>query len=142
MLRQAEYPALIQLFSDKPVPSGSFLQPLRCEICAHDAAAYRTADFGAGTRNHAWAALCSCFEVSKIGLFGLQPFRLFALLLLFGLAHWLPLRVLPWKLQADNEELHRGRSVSFFIISFVSLILAIPLVAYLFDREALRAFFP
>ena len=65
-----------------------------------------------------------------------------ALLLLFGLAHWLPLRVLPWKLQADNEEFHRGRSVSFLIISFVSLILAIPLVAYLFDREALRAFFP
>ena len=27
-------------------------------------------------------------------------------------------------------------------IAFVSLILAIPLVAYLFDREALRAFFP
>ena len=87
-------------------------------------------------------ALKLASTLSKIGLFGLQPFRLFALLLLFGLAHWLPLRVLPWKLQADNEEFHRGRSVSFFIISFVSLILAIPLVAYLFDREALRAFFP
>ena len=87
-------------------------------------------------------ALKLASTLSKIGLFGLQPFRLFALLLLFGLAHWLPLRMLPWKLQADNEEFHRGRSVSFFIISFVSLILAIPLVAYLFDREALRAFFP
>ena len=82
-------------------------------------------------------ALKLASTLSKIGLF-----RLFALLLLFALAHWLPLRVLPWKLQADNEEFHRGRSVSFFIISFVSLILAIPLVAYLFDREALRAFFP
>ena len=68
-------------------------------------------------------ALKLASTLSKIGLFGLQPFRLFALLLLFALAHWL-------------------RSVSFFIISFVSLILAIPLVAYLFDWEALRAFFP
>ena len=57
MLRQAEYPALIQLFSDKPVPSGSFLQPLRREICAHDAVAYRTADFAAGVQHRLWAAL-------------------------------------------------------------------------------------
>lgn len=57
MLRQAEYPALIQLFSDKPVPSGPFLQPLRCEICAHDAVAYRTADFAAGVQHRLWAAL-------------------------------------------------------------------------------------
>ena len=146
MLCQAEYPALVQLFPDKPVPSGSFLQPLRREICAHDAAAHRAAGFGTGTRDTFGLlyvpALKLASTLSKIGLFGLQPFRLFALLLLFALAHWLPLRVLPWKLQADNEEFHRGRSVSFFIISFVSLILAIPLVAYLFDREALRAFFP
>ena len=66
-------------------------------------------------------ALKLASTLSKIGLFGLQPFRLFALLLLFALAHWLPLRVLPWKLRADNDEFHRGRSVSFFIISFVSL---------------------
>lgn len=58
-------PLSFSFFSDKPVPSGPFLQPLRCEICAHDAAAYRTAGFGAGTRNHAWAALCSCFEACK-----------------------------------------------------------------------------
>ena len=38
-------------------------------------------------------ALKLASTLSRIGLFGLQPFRLFALLLLFGLAHWLPLRV-------------------------------------------------
>lgn len=82
------------------------------------------------------------FTLSAVGTFRLLPLWVLVVLLVLALAHWLPLRVLPWKLQADNEEFHRGRSVSFFIISFVSLILAIPLVAYLFDREALRAFFP
>lgn len=82
------------------------------------------------------------FTLSAVGTFRLLPLWVLVVLLVLALAHWLPLCVLPWKLQADNEEFHRGRSVSFFIISFVSLILAIPLVSYLFDREALRAFFP
>ena len=86
-------------------------------------------------------ALKLASTLSKIGLFGLQPFRLFALLLLFGLAHWLPLRVLPWKLQADNEEFHRGRSVSFLIVTFVILLLTITIVGYLYDREFLISFY-
>ena len=38
-------------------------------------------------------ALKLASTLSRIGLFGLQPFRLFALLLLFGLAHWFPLHI-------------------------------------------------
>lgn len=82
-------------------------------------------------------ALKLASTLSKIGLFGLQPFRLFALLLLFALAHWLPLRVLPWKKLESTAAFHRGRSVSFFIISIAISFLVTMLISFQFAPEAL-----
>lgn len=141
MLRQAEYPALIQLFSDKPVPSGPFLQPLRCEICAHDAAAYRTADSTAGVQHWLWTSLHAVlrleFTLSAVGTFRLLPLWVLVVLLVLALAHWLPLRVLPWKKLESTAAFHRGRSVSFFIISIVISFLVTMLISFQFAPEAL-----
>ena len=135
MLRQAEYPALIQLFSDKPVPSGSFLQPLRCEICANDAAAYRTADSTAGVLYTPLLRLE--FTLSAVGTFRLLPLWVLVVLLVLALAHWLPLRVLPWKKLESTAAFHRGRSVSFFIISIAISFLVTMLISFQFAPEAL-----
>lgn len=50
-------PLSFSFFLTNLVPSGPFLQPLRCEICAHDAAAYRTADSTAGVQHWLWTSL-------------------------------------------------------------------------------------
>lgn len=81
------------------------------------------------------------FTLSAVGTFRLLPLWVLVVLLVLALAHWLPLRVLPWKLQADNEEFHRGRSVSFLIVTFVILLLTITIVGYLCDREFLISFY-
>lgn len=77
------------------------------------------------------------FTLSAIGTFRLLPLWVLVVLLVLALAHWLPLRVLPWKLQADNEEFHRGRSVSFFIISIAISFLATMLIGFQRAPEAL-----
>lgn len=82
-------------------------------------------------------ALKLASTLSKISLFGLQPFRLFALLLLFALAHWLPLRALPWKKLESAAAFHRGRSVTFFIITLVFFFMATTLIGFQFAPEAL-----
>ena len=77
------------------------------------------------------------FTLSAVGTFRLLPLWVLVVLLVLALAHWLPLRVLPWKLQADNEEFHRGRSVSFFIISITISFLVTMLISFQFAPEAL-----
>lgn len=77
------------------------------------------------------------FTLSAVGTFRLLPLWVLVVLLVLALAHWLPLRVLPWKLQADNEEFHRGRSVSFFIISIAISFLVTMLISFQFAPEAL-----
>ena len=77
------------------------------------------------------------FTLSAVGTFRLLPLWVLVVLLVLALAHWLPLRVLPWKLQADNEEFHRGRSVSFFIISIAISFLVTKLISFQFAPEAL-----
>lgn len=141
MLCQAEYPALIQLLSDKPVPPGPFLRPLRREICAHDAAAYRTADFllvfsiGCGLLYTPLLRLE--FALSAVGTFRLLPVWVLVVLIVLALAHWLPLRALPWKKLESAAAFHRGRSVTFFIITLVFFFMATTLIGFQFAPEAL-----
>ena len=58
-------------------------------------------------------------------------------LLVLALAHWLPLRVLPWKKLESTAAFHRGRSVSFFIISIAISFLVTMLISFQFAPEAL-----
>ena len=51
--------------------------------------------------------------------------------------HWLPLRVLPWKKLESTAAFHRGRSVSFFIISIAISFLVTMLISFQFAPEAL-----
>lgn len=146
MLRQAEYPALIQLFSDKPVPSGPFLQPLRCENCG---ARYvptmlqRIVQlilllvFSIGCGLLYTPLLRLEFALSAVGTFRLLPVWVLVVLIVLALAHWLPLRALPWKKLESAAAFHRGRSVTFFIITLVFFFMATTLIGFQFAPEAL-----
>jgi len=134
-------PLSFSFFSDKPVPSGSFLQPLRREICAHDAAAYRSVflllAFSIGCGLLYTPLLRLEFTLSAVGTFRLLPLWVLVVLLVLALAHWLPLRVLPWKKLESTAAFHRGRSVSFFIISIAISFLVTMLISFQFAPEAL-----
>ena len=47
--------------------------------------------------------------LSKVGTFRLLPFWVLVLLLMLTLAHWLPLRILPWRKLESTAAFHRGR---------------------------------
>ena len=75
--------------------------------------------------------------LSKVGTFRLLPFWVLVLLLMLTLAHWLPLRILPWRKLESTAAFHRGRSVAFFIISLVVSFVVTMVIAYLSVPEAL-----
>ena len=49
------------------------------------------------------------FTLSAVGTFRLLPLWVLVVLLVLALAHWLPLRVLPWKKLESTAAFHRGR---------------------------------
>ena len=63
--------------------------------------------------------------------------RIVQLILMLALAHWLPLRILPWRKLESTAAFHRGRSVAFFIISLVVSFVVTMVIAYLSVPEAL-----
>jgi lipoprotein len=77
------------------------------------------------------------FTLSAVGTFRLLPLWVLVVLLVLALAHWLPLRVLPWKKLESTAAFHRGRSVSFFIISIAISFLVTMLISFQFAPEAL-----
>lgn len=77
------------------------------------------------------------FTLSVVGTFRLLPLWVLVVLLVLALAHWLPLRVLPWKKLESTATFHRGRSVSFFIISIAISFLVTMLISFQFAPEAL-----
>lgn len=77
------------------------------------------------------------FTLSAVGTFRLLPLWVLVVLLVLALAHWLPLRVLPWKKLESTAAFHHGRSVSFFIISIVISFLVTMLISFQFAPEAL-----
>ena len=77
------------------------------------------------------------FTLSVVGTFRLLPLWVLVVLLVLALAHWLPLRVLPWKKLESTAAFHRGRSVSFFIISIAIPFLVTMLISFQFAPEAL-----
>ena len=48
------------------------------------------------------------FTLSAVGTFRLLPLWVLVVLLVLALAHWLPLRVLPWKKMESTAAFHRG----------------------------------
>lgn len=77
------------------------------------------------------------FTLSAVGTFRLLPLWVLVVLLVLALAHWLPLRVLPWKKLESTAAFHCGRSVSFFIISIAISFLVTMLISFQFAPEAL-----
>lgn len=77
------------------------------------------------------------FTLSAVGTFRLLPLWVLVVLLVLALAHWLPLRVLPWKKLESTAAFYRGRSVSFFIISITISFLVTMLISFQFAPEAL-----
>ena len=77
------------------------------------------------------------FTLSAVGTFRLLPLWVLVVLIVLALAHWLPLRVLPWKKLESTAAFHRVRSVSFFIISIAISFLVTMLISFQFAPEAL-----
>lgn len=77
------------------------------------------------------------FTLSAVGTFRLLPLWVLVVLLVLALAHWLPLRVLPWKKMESTAVFRRGRSVTFFIITLVIFFMATMLLGFQFAPEVL-----
>ena len=77
------------------------------------------------------------FALSAVGTFRLLPVWVLVALIVLALAHWLPLRALPWKKLESAAAFHRGRSVTFFIITLVFFFMATTLIGFQFAPEAL-----
>ena len=133
MLRQAEYPALIQLALSCSHCGARYVPTMLQRIVQ----LILLLAFSIGCGLLYTPLLRLEFTLSAVGTFRLLPLWVLVVLLVLALAHWLPLRVLPWKKLESTAAFHRGRSVSFFIISIAISFLVTMLISFQFAPEAL-----